>query len=183
MFKLKLSNAKTTQIYMQKLKDFKTWAQVKSPKSIRPALSYTLGWLSPELLGTGFRMIEVSDFEMKALIPADAANKDGSGQIHQGLVLNAVLELATTFTHRHMETSFYHVESSEVKISKKLKWNEGLALHVTKTDSEFDDFFSELQKNKKAQLSFRVSIEVGERKKTDTVDVKLICVPTPLLTS
>ena len=111
MFKLKLSNAKTTQIYMQKLKDFKTWAQVKSPKSIRPALSYTLGWLSPELLGTGFRMIEVSDFEMKALIPADAANKDGSGQIHQGLVLNAVLELATTFTHRHMETSFYHVES------------------------------------------------------------------------
>ena len=67
---------KTTEKLTEKLKELKTWAQVKSPKTLQPALSYALDWLAPELLGTGFRMLEVSDFSLKALIPARQSNFD-----------------------------------------------------------------------------------------------------------
>lgn len=80
-----------------KLKELKTWAQVKSPKRIQPVLSYALDWLAPELLGTGFRLFELNDFELKAIVPANKSNLDSQGEIHQGLATNAALELARVF--------------------------------------------------------------------------------------
>ncbi len=171
------------QSYKQKLKEFKTWAQIKSPQLIRPALSYTLGWLSPELLGTGFRMVEVSDFSMKATIPAENSNLDSNHELNQGLVLNASLELSKTFVNRHLTEIYYQIDSSEIKISKKQKWTEDLNLFLQVKDVALDDFFSELQQDKKAQLLLSIRIELKTTKKTDTVELKLNCSPINLLTA
>ena len=181
-FNFKAVNAKALQSYKEKLKEFKTWAQVKSPKSLRPALSYTLGWLSPELLGTGFRMKELSDFEMKGTIPYDSTNLDGNNELHQGLVINAALELTRALLNRHITESFYKISSSEIKISKKQKWNDTLNI-VLKTDgATLDTFFADLQQNKKPQIQFFVRIEVDSTKKADAVELKLVCEAMNLLT-
>ncbi len=180
---LKNVNLKAAQGYKQKLKEFKTWAQIKSPKVIQPALSYTLGWLSPELLGSGFRMTEIADFEIKATVPADSVNLDSQKQLNQGLVLNAAMELAKTFINRHLEENFYQISASEIKISKKQIWNENLHLYLQASEGAMDDFFSSLQKQKKAKLELSIRLQVGESKKSDTLELKLHCEAVNLLKS
>ena len=171
------------QFYRQKLKEFKTWAQIKSPQLIRPALSYTLGWLSPELLGTGFRMVEISDFSMKATVPAESSNLDSNHELHQGLILNASIELSKTFINRHLTETYYQIDSTEIKISKKQKWSKDLNLYLQVKDVTLDDFFSELQQNKKAQLLLSIRLGLETTKKTDSVELKLNCSPINLLTA
>lgn len=169
------------QTYKQKLKELKTWAQVKSPKALQPALSYTLGWLSPELLGSGFRMTEISDFEIQALVPADSANLDQVGQIHQGLVLNASLELVRNFIVRHLPEAYFQIISSEIKINKQHQWAGDLKLNLVCDEAIMDQFFSDLQESKKASIHLIVQVEMKTSKKTDTVDLKLVCEATTLL--
>ena len=180
---LKNVNLKAAQGYKQKLKEFKTWAQIKSPKVIQPALSYTLGWLAPELLGSGFRMTEIADFEIKATVPADAGNLDSQKQLNQGLVVNAALELAKTFINRHLQENFYHISASEIKVSKKQKWDENLHLYLRTSEETMDDFFSNLQKKKKAQLDLSVRLQVGDSKTSDILELKLYCETANLLNS
>lgn len=167
--------------YQHKLKELKTWAQVKGPKLLQPALSYTLGWLSPELLGTGFRMVEVSDFEIQALVPAQAGNLDQHDQVHQGLVLNASLELARSFMCRYLPESYFQITSSEIKISKKHKWNSDLKITLVCEESTLDQFFGQLQEDKKATLHLQLKVENNKSKKTDSVDLHLVCEATNLL--
>ncbi len=177
---LKSVNSKAVQSYKQKLKELKTWVEVKSPKPLQSALSYTLGWLLPELLGTGFRMVEVSDFAIKGMIPADASNLDSSEQIHQGLILNAALELCRTFINRHLPENYYRIVASDIRISKHQLWNQKLSLLLRSSESVLDQFFSELQENKKAVISFQIEIE--NFKKADLINIQLTCEPTNLLT-
>ena len=179
---LKNVNIKALQSYKLKLKELKTWAQVKSPKPLQSALSYTLGWLSPELLGSGFRLIEISDFAIKGTIPLDQMNLDFNQEIHQGLVLNASLELARTYIHRHLPENFYRLVMSEIKISKSQKWNENISLQLNSTENALDEFFSNLQGNKKATIEFHIEVGVEKLKKFDRVDLKLTCEATNLLT-
>ena len=174
-------NSKVMESYKEKLKELKTWAQVKSPKVLQPALSYTLGWLSPELLGTGFRMVEISDFEVQALVPAQPMNLDQTNEVHQGLILNASLELARSFINRHLPESYFQISSSEIKISKKLKWNQDLKITLTSEESALDQFFSEMQETKETTIHFQLKVEVKNNKKIDTVDLKLVCIATNLL--
>lgn len=178
-------NLTALQAYKYKLKELKTWAQIKSPKALQPALSYTLGWLSPELLGTSFRMTEISDFSMKATVTADTLNLDSHSEIPQGLILNAALELAKTFINRHLTDTYYVITSSEIVISKKLKWNENVNLFLDAKEAALDDFFSELQQDKSTLLQLTVRIQPGSGKKMgpkyDSVEIKLNCTATNLL--
>ncbi|MFZ3231749.1 MAG: hypothetical protein WA160_16190 [Pseudobdellovibrio sp.] len=174
-------NFKNTPSYKQKLKALKTWAQMKSPKVLQPALSYTLGWLSPELLGTGFRMVEISDFEIKALVPSQTSNLDQFNEINQGLVLNGSLELARNFIQRYLPESYFKIDSSEIKISKKHKWDSDIAMILKSEESVLDQFFSEIQENKKAVMQMQIKIEIDGAKKADSIELKLICEATNLL--
>ena len=178
---LKNVNLKALQSYKSKLKELKTWAQVRSPKPLQSALSYTLDWLTPELLGSGFRMTEVSDFSMKGLIPKNSGNLDSQSEIHQGLVLNAALELAKACIDRHMPENFYRIIASETQISKKQKWDHEITLILNSDESSFDHFFSGLQGNKKPMIEFKVQIQCAS-KKTDLVTIGLTCDATNLLT-
>lgn len=161
------------KVTTEKLKELKTWAQVKSPKQLQPVLSYALDWLAPELLGTGFRMIEISDFAVKGIIPARNTNFDFQAEIHQGLVVNASLELARSFLQKQMSESFFNVVSNDLKLSKKLKWSEDLEILLESEQSTLDDFFMELQKNKRAQIEFDIRIKPDHLKKSDLLTLKL----------
>ena len=174
-------NLGVAESYKQKLKDLKTWAQVKSPKVFQPALSYTLGWLSPDLLGSGFRMVEVSDFHIQALVPAQLGNKDALNEIHQGLVLNSSLELARSFIGRHLPETYFQISSSEIKINKKQKWSDDLTLSLSCEESILDQFFGELQEDKKTNIHLQITIAAKDSKKPDTVDLNLTCEATSLL--
>lgn len=159
---LEAVNLQWTQTLSDRLKEFKTWAQVKGPKTLQPALSYTLDWLSPELLGTGFRMFEISDFEMKAVVPARKTNFDSQFEIHQGLVTNAILELARVFIQRQVPDHFFQIIGSEVTVAKQHQWKNDLTLSLKISDSHLDDFFVQIQKNKNATIEFEVSIDSGK---------------------
>lgn len=178
---LKNVNLKALQSYKAKLKELKTWAQVRSPKPLQSALSYTLDWLSPELLGSGFRMTEVSDFSMKGIIPKNSSNLDSQGEIHQGLVLNASLELARACLDRHMPENFYRITASETQISKKQKWDDEITLNLNSDESSFDHFFSGLQGNKKPTIEFKILIQSASKNR-DQITLQLTCDATNLLT-
>lgn len=164
----------------EKLKELKTWAQVKSPKTLQPALSYALDWLAPELLGTGFRMLEVSDQSLKGIVPARKSNLDFQQEIHQGLVLNASLELCRAFLQKQMSESFFQIVSSEVEVFKKQKWTQDLELLLAADQEALDDFFINFQKNKKGEISFEIKV-LTPIKKMDWVKIKLIVDKTELI--
>lgn len=182
---LKAVNVQWSQTFSDRLKEFKTWAQVKGPKTLQPALSYTLDWLSPELLGTGFRMFEVSDFEMKAVIPARKTNFDSQFEIHQGLVTNAILELARVFIQRQVPDHFFQIIGSEISLAKKSQWNSDLNLSLKVSDSHLDDFFVQIQKNKNAVIEFEIAIEFAKsnhkNKSSDRANLKLRVQTTDLI--
>ncbi len=162
--------------FLEKMKDLKTWVQVKSPKTFQPALSYALDWLSPELLGTGFRLFEISDFEIKALIPYEKTNLNTQHEIHQGLVTNAVLEQARVFLQRQMPKQFFQITETDIQLSKKIKWNDELNLFLKSSEKDMDDFFVQLQKFKKATCEFEIQISIKQNEKlnkTDRVYLKL----------
>ena len=177
-FKVKkeLLKSKYADVLTGKLKEFKTWAQVKSPKSLQPALSYALDWLAPELLGTGFRMFEVTDLEMKATIPASKTNLDSQSEIHQGLVTNAVLEMAKTFIQRHAPDHFFRVAGSELGLVKNTNWVSDLNLVLKMNQGQLDDFFMLLQKNQRAVIEMEIRIA-----KNDKANLKLQIEATPLI--
>lgn len=163
----------SNKVAIEKLKELKTWAQVKSPKSLQPALSYTLDWLAPELLGTGFQMKEVTELTLKALVPAAPTNLDFQNEVHQGLILNAGLELGRTFLQKQMGESFFKISSSEVKITKNQKWQDDIDLVLKVDQSTLDDFFISLQKNKEAEIIFELAIKVKNQKKSDILKLTL----------
>lgn len=165
----------------EKLKELKTWAQVNSPKPLQPALSYALDWLAPELLGTGFRMLEISDLSVKAEIPARSSNFDFQNEIHQGLILNASLELSRVFLHKQMPESYFQIIASEVHLRKNLKWNNDLELILATDQSSIDDFFIRLQKNKKSQIEFEMKVKIAGQKKSDLLNLNLSVEKTELL--
>lgn len=165
----KVSSKFTTE----KLKELKTWAQIKSPKTLQPVLSYALDWLSPELLGTGFRMVEVSDFAVKGLIPARNSNLDFQSEVHHGLVINASYELARAFLQKQMSESFFHITGTDYVFSKKSKWQKDLTLLLETDQAAMDDFFINLQKKKKTEITFDIKIKVENHKKTDSVKLTL----------
>ncbi|MBC7741137.1 MAG: hypothetical protein H7061_02995 [Bdellovibrionaceae bacterium] len=174
-------NKKTAQLTMEKLKELKTWAQVKSPRRLQPALSYALDWLSPELLGTGFRLYEAAEFELKATIPANKSNLDFQNEIHQGLVANASVEMTRCFLQKQMPESFFQIIASHLQIDKKQKWSEEIHLQLKTDAATMDDFFIDLQKQKKATLEFKIAVATSRSKKHDQVGLKLTIESTPLL--
>lgn len=165
----------------EKLKELKTWAQVKSPKPFQPALSYALDWLAPELLGTGFRMLEVSDFSLKGMVPARNSNFDFQQEIHQGLILNASLELCRAFLQKQMAESFFQITASKIEITKKQKWSQDVELYLETDQSVIDDFFINFQKNKKSEIEFEIKISLEKSKKTDWLKLKLHLEKTELI--
>lgn len=173
------------KITTEKLKELKTWAQVKSPKQLQPALSYALDWLAPELLGTGFRMLEISDFSLKALVPVRHSNLDFQQEIHQGLILNASLELCRAFLQKQMNESFFQITASKVEIVKKQKWSQDLELLLETEQAVTDDFFINFQKNKKSEIEFiikiKTQIKTEKSNKTDWVKLTLHLEKTELI--
>ncbi|AGH96491.1 hypothetical protein [Pseudobdellovibrio exovorus] len=165
----------------EKLKELKTWAQVKSPKPLQPALSYALDWLAPELLGTGFRMMEISDFALKATVPARPTNFDFQQEIHQGLVLNAALELGRAFLQKQMSESYFQLVASDVQISKKQKWTQDIELLLEIDQSVLDDFFIDFQKVKRGEIEFQIKVKVDKSRKIDSLTLKLQVEKTELL--
>ena len=169
------------KVTTDKLKELKTWAQIKSPRPLRPALSYALDWLAPELLGTGFRMVEISDYSVKGLVPARSTNFDFQKEIHQGLVINAGIELARSFLQQQMPESLFQVISSKVVLSKKQKWNGDLSVHLHTDAAAMDDFFIAFQKRKHADVHFDMQIKIDGVKKHDTLQLTLALEKTSLI--
>jgi hypothetical protein len=169
------------KVTTEKLKELKTWAQVRSPKTLQPALSYALDWLAPELLGTGFRMLEISDFSIKACVPARPTNFDFNKQIHQGLVVNAGFELVRAFLQKQMADSIFQVTSSDISLIKKQNWNNDLEIVLETDQSVMDDFFIDLQKKKKTEIVFDFKIKIADSKKFDSMRIAQVIEKTELI--
>lgn len=173
--------AKIEQAYFSKLKEFKVWANTKSPDLIKPVLSYALDWLSPELLGTGFAFTHVSDDEIRARIPYRSNNCDYQNQIHLGLVTNAATELVQAFLNHHFPHSLFTIEAVDLKIQKKLKWSKALNLKLAVNLTDLDDFFIQFQKNKAETFECEVLVQPEHSKKSDRVQLKFLVQKTFLL--
>lgn len=160
--------------YKAKLRDLKSWAQVNGPRPIQGILSYALDWLSPELLGTGFRMREISDDQIQGRIPKRAGNLDLQSEINSGLAVNAALELARVAIQQQTPDESFRVLAHEVKLQKRFKWDKDLVLTLKLNQQEFDNFFMELQESRMAEISLEVFITLDHhKKKEDKINLNL----------
>lgn len=159
--------------HIEKLKNFKFWADQNVPETFKPVLNYTLGWLAPDLLGTGFSVVQQTDSEVVAMIPLNAANKDFQNQIHAGLVINAGLEMIKSLLYKHMVGVGFQMARTEMNLTKKMNWLSDLKLKLFIDLEVFEMQLIQFQNNKKADFDFEVSIYCGESKKFDQINYKI----------
>lgn len=160
--------------YNARLRDLKTWVQVKGPKPVQGILSFALDWLSPEFIGTGFRMKEISDDKIVGIIPYKNQNLDAQAEVHAGLILNAAIELVRVSLQKQMPDETFRIKAFEVKLSKNNFWKSDLHLIAKLSLDEFDDFFIKLQDQKKAEIVLEILIQPVEQKKSvDKVQLNL----------
>ena len=112
---------------------------------------------------------------------ASKTDLDFQNEIHQGLALNASLELAKSFLQRQMHDTIFKILSSEINISKKLQWTSDLILRLEVEQSELDEFFIGLQKKNKNEIEFKIKILNENSKKSDSIKLKLNIEKTELI--
>jgi len=167
--------------YVEQIKVLKNWSHTYAPSLIEPALSYALDWLSPELLGTGFKIKSIFDTVVVAKIPFKKVNCDYQGQIHLGLVTNAASEIINVFISRHWPKQSWLITELNVSIDKKLSWNADLEMALSIFDHQVDTFLVELQKNKSAEFELEVSVKPLNQNKQDCIKFKLTLIKTNIL--
>lgn len=149
--------------YVLKLKEIKSWTSQNAPSVFKPALSYALDWLSPELLGSGFTLSELSENQMKAVVPYVAKNCDFEKQIHAGLVVNAGFEMIKLFVNQHWPVTAWSLESYKIEIVKKNSWTQDLNLFLKVDSVAIDQLCIQLQTQGEAEATFALEIIGGSR--------------------
>jgi hypothetical protein len=138
----------------------------------QPLINYALGWLSPELLGTGFVINSIDDHHISGTIPYSKFNSNRQLEIHAGLVINSGFELIRQLLVHHVGHDNFHIESFETTLKKNDIWNKPLQLKLELDEVILDRFFMELQKNVTAQLKFDISVQKKSNKSLVNDSVK-----------
>lgn len=159
--------------HIEKIKTLKQWAQLHLPKQLSPLLDYTLGWLSPELLGTGFVIDSMTDYEAVVRIPVSNANINFQQQIHLGLVVNAGQKMITSFLQQHLVGSGFELTKVDLVLKKKLNWGTDLVLKMNVNPELFEQQLIEFHKKKIADFDFVIDLQPGEMKKKDQLSFKI----------
>lgn len=159
--------------YVDKIRDFKVWSDLHTPALLKPALSYALDWLAPELLGTGFSITEAGDESITAKIPYQRTNCDFHNQIHAGLVVNAGLEVISTYIAKHWAKNLWEIKSYQLELNKNIKWDRDLMLQFTCSENDMDKLILSLQKNDHVIFEGTVFIAVKNSSQSDSLKLKL----------
>lgn len=158
---------------IKKLKTFRLWAQKNLPAKFKPMIDYTLGWLSPDLLGTGFSVQTQNETELVVQIPFLKINQDFQNEIHSGLVVNAGLEMIRLVLAQHFVSSEYRFLKTEIHFQKKINWTSDLFLKINIDLEYFELKMIELQKNKSTDMEFSIKIYLKDSKKSDRLNYKI----------
>jgi len=159
--------------YVDKIRDFKVWSDLHTPALLKPALSYALDWLAPELLGTGFTITEAGDESITAKIPYQRTNCDFHNQIHAGLVVNAGLEVISTYIAKHWAKNLWEIKNYQLELNKNIKWDKDLLLQFTCSEGDMDKLILSLQKNDHVIFEGTVFIAVKNSSQSDSLKLKL----------
>lgn len=159
--------------HIEKIKTLKQWAHDHLPQKLTPVIDYTLGWLSPELLGTGFLIKTQTDTNVIATVPFLTINSDFQHQIHSGLVVNAGQEMIRAYLQRNVVGMSFEYSKINLHLNKKLNWTSDLTLKMNVSEEYFESQLIEFQKKKTAEFDFTIDIHVGESKKIDQLSFKI----------
>lgn len=167
--------------YVDKIRDFKLWSNLHAPTLLRPALSYALDWLAPELLGTGFSITATGEENMTAKIPYQATNCDFHNQIHAGLVVNAGLEMISTYISKHWAKNLWEINSYQIQLNKNARWDKDLHLQFNCSEEDIDKLILSLQKNDQVAFEGTVHIATKNSNHSDSLKLKLNIIKLKLL--
>ena len=159
--------------YVDKIRDFKVWSDLHTPSLLKPALSYALDWLAPELLGTGFSITETGDENIMAKIPYQSTNCDFHHQIHAGLVVNAGLEMISTYIAKHWAKNLWEIKSYQIELNKNMRWDKDLQLQFSCSEDDMDKLILSLQKNDHVAFEGTIYIAPKNSSHSDTLKLKL----------
>lgn len=159
--------------HLEKIKTLKRWAHDHLPQKLSPVIDYTLGWLSPELLGTGFLIKSETDSSVIAEIPCFKTNQDFQSQVHLGLVVNAGQEMIRSYLQKNLVGMSYEFNKIEFKLNKKLNWTSDLILKMNISSEYFELQLIDFHKRKTSEFEFVIDIHVGESKKMDQISFKI----------
>lgn len=158
---------------IEKIKTLKQWAHDHLPRKLTPVIDYTLGWLSPELLGSGFLIKTQTDAGVIAEVPFLSSNTDFQRQIHSGLVINAGQEMIRAYFQRNVAGLNFEFSKINLLLNKKLIWTSDLTLKMNVNAEYFEAQLIEFQKKKTAEFDFTIDIQVGDSKKVDQLSFKI----------
>lgn len=165
--------SKNKEIYDHKIRQFNNWAQVHSPSVFKPIINYTLAWLSPQLIGTGFKILKLSEDYVEAVVPSLDSNLDQQQHINLGLVTNAGVEMVRAFLTMHLQSESYNLEHIETRLIKKLNWTKDLSLKLHMSNEVFETQFIQYQKNKSHEFEFKILILLPTEIKADLLKIKV----------
>ena len=127
-------------------------------KTLQSAFGQALDLISPEWLGRGFSVKEISDNQIEAKVPFKKDILHFKSEMNQGLVTNACLEMATAFLKKQTPEKFMQIKNSEFNLKKYKLWSTDLIVVMTAVDEQLDQFFFNLQKFKQSTLSFTFQV-------------------------
>ena len=176
--------------HIQKLKELRLWADANAPEKIKPVLDYTwsyaLGWLAPEMFGTGFKITKNKDHEMQAELPFYKSSANANNETHQGVVVNAGLEMARQHLDRQLVGFGYKVLQSNITLQKHTPWTNNLQMKLSVDPIQFEAWVIAFQKKSRQQFEFEISLSVqGNQKaskKTDLLKIEWLAEKVHLLT-
>ncbi len=168
--------------YVDKIREFKVWSDLHTPSLLKPALSYALDWLAPELLGTGFSITEAGDEKITAKIPYQSTNCDFHNQIHAGLVVNAGLEMISTYIAKHWAKNLWEIKSYQIELNKNTRWDNDLALQFSCSEEDMDKLILSLQKHDQVAFEGTIFIATKNSVSSDSIKLKLNITKLKLLT-
>lgn len=147
---------------------------------VKPLVNYALGWLSPELLGTGFNIKSITDSRIIGLLPYAKFNCNSQAEIHLGLVTNSALELVRQMLARHLGHEHFQIENIRMQLEKNHTWDKSLQLTLSIDQIEFDQYCIDLQKDDTAVMNFKIMVQHSKFK--DHVEFELTVRSRKLLT-
>lgn len=167
--------------HIQKLKELRLWADANAPEKIKPVLDYTwnyaLGWLAPEMLGTGFKITKNTDQIMQAELPYYKSIVNAEQEIHLGVVVNASMEMVRQYLDSHLIAIKYRILATDINLKKRTAWTDDLEIQLSIDPVQFEAATISLKKNSQQELEFDVLISVAGMKtkklKTDKLNITL----------
>lgn len=127
-----------------------------SPKGSRAALNLVIDWLQPFNIGLGLRVSHLTDEKIEVVLPYRLKTQNINKHLHEGAVITAAIEAATTLWQRHSLGGEFKINIREAKLSVLQTLNSEVRARAELSALEREDTLNHLRVQAVAKAPLQV---------------------------